>query len=628
MKAYQMKIAVKNSHPPIWRRFVVPAGLSFSQLSVVLNEVMGWCGYHLFKFEFYHLKISLEEEFEDFIGLDDMEYLKASETLIDPFMEQEDWFTYVYDFGDYWEHRVTIEKVIEDYAFSYPVVLKYKGETPYEDCGGIYGYYDLLEILKDSSHPEFENMKSWTEEHFTSVYDMGEVNQSLKHMALKKKKSRPMLQNEIYEALIEKGSGFKTIQCVNKGVNDNKDEALSEKMISKMDDILKEYETQYKQLKDAWGADLAKGALRDILEDYRKDDLQEICELHGLSGYRKFLKKDLIDFVYEKLLSKEVMCRCLLYMNDTELTLMDKGNTGVDESDDVWNLVESGYAGATYIEVVYVPEDVKDAFRKNCDEEWKKERKRVQDILHHINACVELYGICPLERMISMYEKNTGNTISEAELREFCGKIPGFLKYFEIVGNELVQEHLLEVDRLQHLKSMQGIKAYYTPTREEIQTLGGYFYVPFDRYMNEMADFFEKFSVEKEEDARDICRNIQRIIRIGGQIGDIMNYLENDLVMIDETVFPQFAEILMRVWNHTRMQMNRGYMPDEMSCPESVKKVKEKAAGMGFQPLGDTPGGKADIIDFQEERRKKIYPNDTCPCGSGKKYKHCCGKKK
>lgn len=307
MKAYQMKIAVKNSHPPIWRRFVVPAGLSFSQLSVVLNEVMGWCGYHLFKFEFYHLKISLEEEFEDFIGLDDMEYLKASETLIDPFMEQEDWFTYVYDFGDYWEHRVTIEKVIEDYAFSYPVVLKYKGETPYEDCGGIYGYYDLLEILKDSSHPEFENMKSWTEEHFTSVYDMGEVNKSLKHMALKKKKSRPMLQNEIYEALIEKGSGFKTIQCVNKGVNDNKDEALSEKMISKMDDILKEYETQYKQLKDAWGADLAKGTLRDILEDYRKDDLQEICELHGLSGYRKFLKKDLIDFVYEKLLSKEVI---------------------------------------------------------------------------------------------------------------------------------------------------------------------------------------------------------------------------------------------------------------------------------------------------------------------------------
>ena len=25
---------------------------------------------------------------------------------------------------------------------------------------------------------------------------------------------------------------------------------------------------------------------------------------------------------------------------------------------------------------------------------------------------------------------------------------------------------------------------------------------------------------------------------------------------------------------------------------------------------------------------KKVYPNDPCPCGSGKKYKKCCGKNK
>ncbi len=70
------------------------------------------------------------------------------------------------------------------------------------------------------------------------------------------------------------------------------------------------------------------------------------------------------------------MCRCLLYMNDVELSLMDKEVTGVDESEDVLNLVESGYAGATYMGAVYVPEDVKAAYCKNCDEEWKEERKR------------------------------------------------------------------------------------------------------------------------------------------------------------------------------------------------------------------------------------------------------------
>ena len=628
MKAYQMKIAIKNSHPPIWRRFIVPAGLSFSQLSIVLNEVMGWCGYHLFKFEYYHLKISIEEECEDFADMDDMEYLEASETIIDSFMEQEDWFSYIYDFGDYWEHRVTIEKVIEDYEFAYPVVLKYKGETPYEDCGGIYGYYDLLEILKDSSHPEYESMKKWTEGHFTPKYDLAEVNASLKHMALENKKSSPMIQSEIYEDLTKKGSGFKTIQGTAKDWDYNRDEVMRTDALSEMSNLIKEYETKYSQLKEELEANLSDGSLRDILEDYRKDELQEICKIHGISGCSKLLKKDLIDFLYQKLLSKEVMCRCLLYMNDVELSLMDKEVTGVDESEDVLNLVESGYAGATYMGAVYVPEDVKAAYCKNCDEEWKEERKRVQDIFLHINACAELYGICPIERMISMYEKNTGNTISETELQEFCNRIPGYLKRFEIVGNELVQEQVIEADRIQYLKNIQGIKAYYTPTIEEIQTLGSYFYLPFDRYMDAMADFFMGFSEEEEEDARELCRNIQRIIRLGGQIGDIMRYLDNELIMIDEEDFPQLAEILMRVWNHTRMHMNRGYMPDEMSYNGDVKTLQEEADEMGFQPLHDVSRGKAEIIDFQEEHRKKIYPNDPCPCGSGKKYKHCCGKKK
>ena len=30
----------------------------------------------------------------------------------------------------------------------------------------------------------------------------------------------------------------------------------------------------------------------------------------------------------------------------------------------------------------------------------------------------------------------------------------------------------------------------------------------------------------------------------------------------------------------------------------------------------------------QKREEKKIYPNDPCPCGSGKKYKQCCGRKK
>ena len=73
MKAYQLKITIKDSHPPIWRRIIVPAGLSFSQL------------------------------------------LDSANYIIDEFFEQVKSFTYVYDFGDDWRHQVQIENVIYDY---------------------------------------------------------------------------------------------------------------------------------------------------------------------------------------------------------------------------------------------------------------------------------------------------------------------------------------------------------------------------------------------------------------------------------------------------------------------------------------------------------------------------------
>ena len=57
MKAFQLKVVIKDSRPPIWRRVIVPAGIMFSQLSMILNEAMGWSGEHLFRFEFYHLRL-------------------------------------------------------------------------------------------------------------------------------------------------------------------------------------------------------------------------------------------------------------------------------------------------------------------------------------------------------------------------------------------------------------------------------------------------------------------------------------------------------------------------------------------------------------------------------------------
>lgn len=183
MKAYQFKIAIKNSKPPIWRRCIVPAGITFSELSEIFVDVMGWNGCHLSKFEFKNLRLIILDNCREFIDFNSYmyDYLESSETIIDEFVEDNSWFTYTYDFGDEWQHRVTVEKVIENYEYNYPLVIKYKGDCPIEDCGGILGYYHILNIINDKNHPEYdEYMEFLKVQGYPKEYRVDEVNDILK----------------------------------------------------------------------------------------------------------------------------------------------------------------------------------------------------------------------------------------------------------------------------------------------------------------------------------------------------------------------------------------------------------------------------------------------------------------
>ena len=181
MKAYQLKITIRNSHPPIWRRVIVPAGMTFSQLIHIFHIAMGWQGYHLSMFEFKDMGIVIEEHPQD-MDWSDYEVLDAEAELIDPLFDEARRFTYVYDFGDDWRHDVTIEDILTDYSFDYPMVDKYKGDIPYEDCGGIDGYYDVLQALEDPGHPDHEEMLEWTEGFGETTYNMDFANSRLKEI--------------------------------------------------------------------------------------------------------------------------------------------------------------------------------------------------------------------------------------------------------------------------------------------------------------------------------------------------------------------------------------------------------------------------------------------------------------
>jgi hypothetical protein len=139
---------------------------------------MGWSNSHLHQFihnnEYYGV---VEPDFD--MGLEIID--ESQYTINQLLMNEKNTITYEYDFGDSWEHVITLEKIIPfDPKHALPSCIKAKGACPPEDIGGIWGYYPFLEAMSDPDHPEHEDFKEWIGGTFDSdLCDVDVINQLL-----------------------------------------------------------------------------------------------------------------------------------------------------------------------------------------------------------------------------------------------------------------------------------------------------------------------------------------------------------------------------------------------------------------------------------------------------------------
>lgn len=192
--AYTLKITLDGSSKPIiWRRVKVNSNLTFKTLHYVIQSLFLWENSHLYQFYkssrneqrlFIKTVEDLEmgkemgyvpdDEDDNFDPNDPLSvlmhsrkdiYKEAETTLLSDVLKKEkDYIIYEYDFGDSWEHKVVLEAIDEE-TLLYPVCLKGKGCPPPENCGGIWGYYEMLEVLETKKpKADYNNYKQWLTE--------------------------------------------------------------------------------------------------------------------------------------------------------------------------------------------------------------------------------------------------------------------------------------------------------------------------------------------------------------------------------------------------------------------------------------------------------------------------------
>jgi hypothetical protein len=157
-RIYQLKITLMGSKPPIWRRLLVSSATTLELLHAILLRTMGWGGGHMHQFEGPDgTQYGCPEP--------DMDYHVTDEARVrlDRVLRGEKQsMLYLYDFGDSWEHKVVVEKILDtSEGLAVPVCIGGKRACPPDDCGGIWGYADFLAAIGDPAHPEHEEMVEW-----------------------------------------------------------------------------------------------------------------------------------------------------------------------------------------------------------------------------------------------------------------------------------------------------------------------------------------------------------------------------------------------------------------------------------------------------------------------------------
>jgi hypothetical protein len=166
-RVYQFKVTLNDIRPPIWRRIQVPETSTFWDLHVAIQDAMGWLDYHLHEFTVCNPPTGRKHAIgipgdEDFYPGEKRVYAGWRRKIADYFSVQNAKAEYVYDFGDDWHHMVRLEKILpREQGVRYPICLGGKRACPPEDCGGIYGYQEFLEIIMNPGHEDYEPMLEW-----------------------------------------------------------------------------------------------------------------------------------------------------------------------------------------------------------------------------------------------------------------------------------------------------------------------------------------------------------------------------------------------------------------------------------------------------------------------------------
>ncbi len=622
MKTFQIKLAEKKTKPPVWKRCIVPGGITFSQLAVILEAIAETEVSEQYEFEFYQAGIQLREwrEGEQAVRRYNFDYWCSSDTYIDDLMGREPWFTF--RTGKEKEYRVTIEKCVTDEK-PYPYILKQK-ESPDSRT--------WMDVEKANQELRGQFQVTYGDPDYRTF---GELKQEMK-------------------------TGSFGLRGAEKPVSRaERNEKSTETKLREFADLLQKHLAENRNTLDRYARNPEMTA---ILSSWTKEELKNLAEDLELKGYHSLKKDILVGKIKEELSKPSVMERQMLMFSDEEIAAFESvlKTTGYYPVRKDLELLE-GFYNLAYVGIyndnfAAVPDEVKKVYKKVNTPKFRKKRKTAFWMIRCLTMVIFLYVLAPISVIKEMLVKCLGECIGEEEFREIFTLIPDYLNPCVIRGEWVIYKEVLPQGLYNKIKESQEDLEYYIPEQEEILDYTEHGYPSRDACCRKVKEFLGKRMKIENEFVEELMCELYSRLSLGKMPSDVVEIFEEEgIIFPDETTVRDFIILLMDLNNNTRMIQNRGWTPNEMIkkmpvlpegkkptlvpmsslAAEQLKHASDELQKMGFTVDLDSGADEVKTVFMPDgiegqvvKGMKKIYPNDPCPCGSGKKYKKCCGKNK
>lgn len=248
----------------------------------------------------------------------------------------------------------------------------------------------------------------------------------------------------------------------------------------------------------------------------------------------------------------------------------------------------------------------------------------IYKVIDYIISLAHLYGLVHKDKVLEIYNMQNKDMVDEELINFHMKKYLGDFNdnFVEIHGDYFVHESIMEFDVFEEQLNHRIGKPFYIPEQEELLKYIDDNYIEINKEYNDLLKYVTKniFDGDKEE-AEMLVENIQDCCQQDfspAEIFDLFN--DRDISFKDEKQVNDVIQLIMDLANHTRIWENNGFTPNE------IFELMEKP-NLRPLPKSDFMGGsRPNLVSIPGGKSKKIGRNDPCPCGSGKKYKKCCGK--